>query len=182
MKGFVREDRWCSLCGLNCGLCPMKLEGRCPGCGGGPGNQACAMARCSLEHGGVTYCIQCAEYPCARYDGFDEADSFISHLRRAKDLEKLRRIGPAAYAAEQREKQALLLSLLEWHQEGRRKTLYRQAVNLLNLTDLRSILVELDESREILSRGERAALAEERLQAAADRAGVSLRLRRRGKP
>ena len=92
MKGFIREDRWCSLCGLNCGLCPMNLEGRCPGCGGGAGNQSCALARCSLDHGGVAYCIQCGEYPCARYEGFDDSDSFISHLRRAADLEKLREV------------------------------------------------------------------------------------------
>ncbi|MEE0420332.1 MAG: DUF4268 domain-containing protein [Lachnospiraceae bacterium] len=25
MKDFVRDNLWFSLCGLNCGLCPMKL-------------------------------------------------------------------------------------------------------------------------------------------------------------
>ena len=50
MKGFTREDKRFSLCGLNCGLCPMQIGGYCPGCGGGEGNQSCAIARCSLEH------------------------------------------------------------------------------------------------------------------------------------
>ncbi len=35
MMGFAREDQLFSLCGLNCGLCPMQLDGYCPGCGGG---------------------------------------------------------------------------------------------------------------------------------------------------
>ena len=39
MKGFIRSDRLFSLCGLNCGLCTMRLGGCCPGCGGGEGNQ-----------------------------------------------------------------------------------------------------------------------------------------------
>ena len=55
MKGFKRENRLLSLCGLNCGLCTMYLGKYCPGCGGGEGNQPCAMARCSLQHPGVEY-------------------------------------------------------------------------------------------------------------------------------
>ena len=180
MKGFTREDRWCSLCGLNCGLCPMNLEGRCPGCGGGTGNQSCALARCSLDHGGAAYCIQCGEYPCARYEGFDGFDSFISHLHRAADLEKLREIGPEAYGAEQRERRALLLALLDRHEEGRRKTLFRQAANLLDLSVLRAVLAELDAAEE-QPRRERAALAERRCRAAAEQAGSPLSLRRKAK-
>ena len=64
MKGFKRQNQLFSLCGLNCGLCPMFLNKNCPGCGGGEGNQACKIARCSIEHGGVEYCFQCSEYPC----------------------------------------------------------------------------------------------------------------------
>ena len=35
MKGFKRNNQLLSLCGLNCGLCPMHIDGYCPGCGGG---------------------------------------------------------------------------------------------------------------------------------------------------
>ena len=75
MKGFTREETRFSLCGLNCTLCPMRLGGYCPGCGGGAGNQSCAIAKCSLEHGGVLFCWECPEYPCSRYEGFDGGDS-----------------------------------------------------------------------------------------------------------
>ena len=66
MKDFTREYTECSLCGLNCLLCPMQVGGYCPGCGGGPGNQSCAIARCSLDKGGYAFCSDCSAYPCAR--------------------------------------------------------------------------------------------------------------------
>lgn len=72
MKGFTRKEPMFSLCGLNCALCSMHVGGYCPGCGGGEGNQSCALARCSLEHGGLEFCADCAEYPCARYEGYND--------------------------------------------------------------------------------------------------------------
>lgn len=104
MKGFVHDNLLLSLCGLNCGLCPMHLDGRCPGCGGGEGNQSCRIARCSLEHGNVAYCGDCGSYPCEKYQHFDDFDSFITHQRRAADLKRLKKIGESAYSAEQQER------------------------------------------------------------------------------
>ena len=64
MKGFEREDQLFSLCGLNCGLCSMHLGGYCPGCGGGAGNQACAIARCAMQKEDTPmYCSACSEFP-----------------------------------------------------------------------------------------------------------------------
>ncbi len=57
MKDFHRNNLLFSLCGLNCRLCPMKLDKFCPGCGGGEGNLSCKIARCSLQNGGVEYCF-----------------------------------------------------------------------------------------------------------------------------
>ncbi|MCB8611537.1 DUF3795 domain-containing protein, partial [Faecalibacillus faecis] len=88
MKNFKRDNLLFSLCGLNCGLCPMKIDGYCPGCGGGAGNQSCKIARCSMEHGGIEYCFQCGKYPCEKYEGIDEFDSFITHQKRRTDFER----------------------------------------------------------------------------------------------
>lgn len=57
MKGFNRPNQLFSLCGLNCGLCPMFLNQYCPGCGGGEGNQSCKIAKYSMEHDGAQYCF-----------------------------------------------------------------------------------------------------------------------------
>lgn len=100
MKGFTREHTEFSLCGLACLLCPMQVGGYCPGCGGGSGNQSCAIARCSLEQGGPEFCSGCAAYPCARYDEFDAADSFVPHSRRAADLARAGEMGLDAWLAE----------------------------------------------------------------------------------
>ena len=183
MKGFTREDRWCSLCGLNCGLCPMNLEGRCPGCGGGAGNQSCALARCSLDHGGVAYCIQCGEYPCARYEGFDDGDSFVPHRNRQQDIARAQELGLEAYLAQLEEKRAILDALLAGYNDGRRKTLFHTAVYLLPLGELQSVIADLDSRPELAGQPvkERAMAAAELLQQAADRRDISLKLNKKAK-
>lgn len=181
MKGFEREDRLLSLCGLNCGLCAMNLGGYCPGCGGGPGNQGCAIARCAVERGGVAYCFQCGDYPCRRYEGIDRYDSFITHLNQRSDLEKAREIGVAAYGAQQAEKVEILRVLLERYNDGRRKSFYALAVNLLELPRLRAVMARLDgePGLEALPVKERSALAAALLRAEAEDQGVALKPRKK---
>ena len=85
MSGFHRDNPLFSLCGLNCGLCQMYVGRYCPGCGG-EGKGACALARCSGEHGDVPYCFLCDEYPCGRYAGFDEYDTILPARNRQADI------------------------------------------------------------------------------------------------
>ena len=59
-------------------------------------------------------------------------------------MEKMRQIGEDAYNAEQIEKTAILDKLLSEHNDGRRKTLYCAAVNLMELEDLRRIMEQAD--------------------------------------
>ena len=109
MKGFEREDQLFSLCGLNCGLCSMHLGGYCPGCGGGAGNQACAIARCAMQKEDTPlYCSACSEFPCERYAEPDAYDSFITHRNRMQDFMRMHTIGAAAYHKEQLEKIEIL--------------------------------------------------------------------------
>lgn len=140
MKDFKRENLLFSLCGLNCGLCPMNLNQYCPGCGGGEGNQSCSIAKCSLQHGMVEYCFQCENYFCEKYDNIDEFDSFITHQHRKQDTEKCKKLGIRLYSAEQQRKKVLLNHLLNAYNDGRKKTLFCVAVNLLELEDLENII------------------------------------------
>lgn len=183
MKGFTREETRFSLCGLNCGLCPIHLGGYCPGCGGGVGNQSCAIAKCSLKHGGVPFCWECPEYPCSSYDGFDGGDSFVPHRNRQQDIALAREVGLDAYLAQLEEKRAILDALLAGYNDGRRKTLFHTAVYLLPLEDLRAVIVSLNSRPELagLSIKERALAAVELLQDAADRRGISLKLNKKPK-
>lgn len=178
MKGFAREHTEFSLCGLACLLCPMQVGGYCPGCGGGAGNQSCAIARCSLEQGGPEFCNECAAYPCARYDEFDAADSFVPHSRRAADLARAGEMGPDAWLALLRQKRAILDQLLAGWNDGRRRSLYCAAAYLLEPEALRRVMEALASQSDLAAAPvkEKALAAAALLQAEADRAGISLKL------
>ena len=180
MKDFTRVETRFSLCGLNCALCSMRQGGYCPGCGGGAGNQSCAIARCSIQHGGISFCWECPEYPCPRYDGFDDGDSFVPHRSRQQDIALALEMGLDAYLTQLEEKNAILEVLLSSYNDGRRKTLFHTAVYLLPLEDPRMILAELSSLPEMASMQDRARAAAERLQEAANRRGISLKKGKKG--
>ena len=183
VKGFTRAETRFSLCGLNCAGCSMHLRSYCPGCGGGTGNQNCALAKCSLEHGGVQFCWECPEYPCTRYEGFDDGDSFVPHRNRQQDIAREREVGLEAYLAQLEEKRAILHELLDHYNDGRRKTLFNTAVYLLSLEDLRSVMANLGSQPELEDQPikERALAAVGLLQEAASRRGISLKRNKKPK-
>lgn len=179
MKDFKRKNLLFSLCGLNCGLCPMNLNHYCPGCGGGEGNQTCSIAKCSLQHENIEYCFQCAHYPCIRYDRIEEFDSFITHKHQTQDMDKFIKLGAELYSAEQQKKRILLNHLLSAYNDGRKKTLFCVAVNLLELDDLENIVNELDKNTLHLSLKEKAAYAANLFQKAATNKHITLKLRKK---
>jgi len=181
VKNFKRNHPLFSLCGLNCGLCPMHLDNYCPGCGGGVGNQSCTIARCSLQHGGIEYCYLCDEYPCKKYADIDMFDSFITHHNQLKDLEKVKKIGIDAYQIELIEKIEILRYLLANYNDGRRKNFFCIAVNLLELQDVKSILEQIaTETKAVnLTLKEKAILAVNLFQSMAVRRNIVLKLNKK---
>lgn len=179
MKGFIRNNQWLSLCGLNCGLCPMNLSGHCFGCGAD--NQSCKIARCSIAHEKIEYCFQCGSFPCEKYGHIDDFDSFITHKNQMKDIEKARRIGISAYNAEQEEKRKILDFLLENYNDGRRKTLFCIAVNLLEAGEIEKILqaVKYDKEFQEKNKKEQASIIAKQLRDIADVKGIALKLRKK---
>lgn len=177
MKGFKRENPLFSLCGMNCGLCSMHLGGHCGGCGFG--NQSCPIARCSLEHGSIEYCFQCGEYPCERYEYIDEYDSFITHQKRKADLHKAQQCGIEKYNVEQKKKAEILDHLLDQYNDGRKKTLFCLAVNLLESDELEAIVKRADSETSEMPRKEKAAFVSALLQQHASENGFELKLKKR---
>ena len=174
MKGFERKNPYLSLCGLNCKLCSMQLSGHCGGCGFG--NQGCPITRCRMERGEYEYCPQCPEYPCSKYDHVDDYDSFITHRNQKHDLEKLRLIGEETYIQEQKEKRQILDRLLADYNDGRKKTLFCLAVNLMELQTLKEIIVKADcELKELPIKERSSAIA----QLIKSRSDVELKLRKK---
>lgn len=178
MKGFIRKEPLFSLCGLKCGLCVMYIGGYCPGCGGGDGNQPCSIAKCSMQHGNIRFCYECEEYPCAKYDGMDDYDSFVPHRSRQKDFDSARQMGIEAYAAQLHEKMAILDELLANYNDGRRKTFFDTAVYLLELDDVKTVMAKLKAQTNFMELPvkERALAAVRLFQQKADERNISLKL------
>lgn len=176
MDNFNRKNPLLSLCGLNCGLCTMRLGGYCPGCG--QGNKPCKTACCGMQHG-VEYCFECAQYPCPIYEHSDDYDSFITYKNQKADLEKAKTIGADAYSSEQEEKVKLLTLLLDEYNSGREKTLYALAVNLL---DVKEIKLVIDEARRLsneISIKDKAVFVSGKLKKIAKAKDIELKLRKK---
>ena len=181
MINFKRCYPLFSLCGLNCGLCSMHLDNYCPGCGGGAGNQPCAIARCSQRQGGIEYCYLCNEYPCEKYDGIDEFDSFITHRNQLINFAKVNKAGMEAYQSELAEKIEILKYLLLNYNDGRRKSFFCLAVNLLELKDIKAvseqIVIETESGNFTLK--EKALLAVKQFETMAAKRNIVLKLNRK---
>lgn len=85
----------------------------------------------------------------------------------------------AAYQAEQRKKQEILRFLLETCNDGRRKSFFALAVNLLELEELQAAMEQLAEEPENVPLKERAVQAAALLQAVASRREIELKLRKK---
>lgn len=88
-------------------------------------------------------------------------------------MEKMQRIGDEAYNAEQVEKRQILDRLLAEYNDGRKKTLFCLAANLLPLEDLRTVFEDTDLQLPVK---ERAKMMEKRLR---EKSGIELKLRRK---
>lgn len=174
-KEQLRHYPMFSLCGLNCGCCTLQLGGHCPGCGA-PGRPSCRLLKCAVAHGNVKYCCDCAEYPCERMSETTDTVSFVTCRHRLKDLEQLREIGPEAFEAIQDRKQAILKTLLENFNDGRRKSFYSLAITLLPLADCETVMTELKiQVNASLTLKEKALIAVQLFQDCAGQAGIILK-------
>lgn len=183
MEYKQREYPLFSACGLNCGLCPRyQMDGvsKCPGCSGADfltKHPTCGVLSCA-QRKEVEFCFQCSGYPCKKYDGADKSDSFITHMHQLSDMQKAKTVGIDAYMHGLNEKINLLEQLIANYDDGRRKSFFCLAVNLLDGEDIRHIhesltlVLNLDTPIK-----EKAAMAARLLNEAADKQGILLKLR-----
>jgi len=149
MEYQVRKYPLFSACGLNCGLCPRYHadgKSKCPGCAGegfSAVHPSCGVLSC-CQRKGIEYCSLCEDYHCKKYDGADLSDSFITHKNQFYDLGKAKQIGMEIYETELNEKVRVLEELLNDFNDGRRKSFYCAAVNLLELQDIKTVMRQID--------------------------------------
>ena len=187
MEHHNREYFLFSACGLNCGLCPHYYTSgvsKCPGCGGQEWwarGMSCGLLSCTQRRG-LDYCFECGEYPCARFAHATTFDAFITHKNQLDDLSRAKAEGIVSYREVQQAKMGILQSLLADYDDGRRKSLFCTAVNLLPLPDLQEVTRRIaSEAASAVSVAERARVAARLLEELAQAQGVSLRLRKKPK-
>lgn len=190
MKQYSRTTPQFSLCGLNCCLCPrFRTTGssRCSGCGGADfydKHPACGIISCSLRHGGVEYCFQCSEYPCNRYVGINEKDSFITYKNVPMDMDTAKNNGVGRYLNQLTKKSLILDDLLKDWDNGRMKAYFCLAVNLLPLSDLEVAMSTLEhrksqqEKSSSVDSALNARIAKDYFDKLSEEKGISLHLRR----
>ena len=181
MREPLRKYPLFSLCGLCCACCPMfhiSEERHCTGCGG-EGRPACAVIRCAKRHGGVEFCFECPEYPCERYRG-ERPDSFVPVRNAQKEFDQIKAVGPRAHQELMNEKAMRIRFLLSNYNDGRKKSFFCLAVNLLDPETVGAALARLSgQTRPGMTVKEKAALAVGIFQEAADRQNVVLKLNKK---
>jgi hypothetical protein len=181
MENKTRNYPLFSVCGLNCGLCPRfhtTGTSKCPGCAGEGFSEVhppCGALTC-CQRKEFEYCFLCHEYPCKKFVSADLTDSFITHKNQFRDLDKAKRIGMETYKAELNEKVMLLEELLKNHDDGRRKSFYCLAVNLLELADVKSVMENIADATYDVK--EKATIAVRLFEKMAEQRGVLLKLRK----
>jgi len=100
------------------------------------------------------------------------------HRNQKKDLEKMKRIGLEAYQKELHEKMNVLDLLLSDYNDGRRKSFYCLAVNLLEIDDLKSVMedIESEVGSNQVTISEKAKIAVKIFETMADRRNIHLKL------
>ena len=94
-------------------------------------------------------------------------------------MDKAKRMGMEAYAAELNEKMDCLKRLLENYDDGRRKGFYCLAVNLLDLMDITAVMKRIAiETNPADPVKEKAKTAARLFQAVADERNITLKLRK----
>lgn len=145
MHEYNREYPFFALCGLNCGLCPRHYtdgDSKCPGCGGAGfhlKHPSCTVITCNRKHDNVEFCFQCSLYPCERYKKPNNVDSFITYKNVLADFADAKK-DLSHYKQVLNEKINILNLLIDRYNDGKRKSYYCIAVNLLSLEDLKVIM------------------------------------------
>jgi len=178
----IRKHPLFSACGLNCGLCPRYYtdgDSKCPGCGGKDFSEKhppCGVLSCS-QRSKIEYCYLCNEYPCKKYNKW-KTDSFITHQNMMKDFEKAKNIGIKAYKKELTEKIKILNDLLANYNDGKRKSLFCLAVNLLELIDVKYVIKQLKKTikSDDLSIKEKSIIAVQLFEKIAEEKNIALKL------
>lgn len=171
-------------CGLDCGLCPRYYtvgSSRCPGCLGPDffnKHPSCSFITCCVKKKNLEVCAECAEFPCSKFDGFDAADSFLTHRKAIPNLDLIRKYGLEAFIKQQKKRIELLEEMLNEFDEGRSKSYYCIAATVMEIDELKKALAKARKDSTGLDIKGKAKLLHSKLDEIAEQKVYFLRLRK----
>jgi hypothetical protein len=119
----LREEKiLAGCCGLYCGLCPRyqsTAKSRCEGCKVISLAISCKIYNCCVKKKGFVTCADCGAWPCEKFEGFFDRDSFVSRKACRPNTRRIKKVGLKTWLQEQREKKVMLEHLLADYNEGR---------------------------------------------------------------
>lgn len=133
-------------CGIQCGLCPRYHTigaSRCPGCAGKDfslKHPSCSIITCCVKNKGHETCADCGDLPCTKIASWDKADSFVTHKNTLTNLRAIAKHGISEHVKELRARMKILRQLLHRYDDGRSKSFYCLAANLLPLRSLKGVM------------------------------------------
>lgn len=136
------------------------------------------MITCSIKNGLIEYCAQCEQYPCQRFEQ-SPYDFFVSYKHVRRRLQTIREQGPAVVEDELNQRIAILEQLLAEYNDGKRKSLYCLATELMDVEDLAAVIQTAAQGGQEVSLREKALTVTRLLQESAGQRGIELRLRRK---
>ena len=176
------------VCGLDCGLCPhfyTEGDSRCPGCCGKDffnKHPSCGFITCCVKKKGVEVCALCEEFPCTRFKDVGNYDSFVTYRNVMITLDFIKKHGIEKYYSKQKERMALLVSMLETFNDGRKKSFYCIACSLLSVEGLKNALTQalsITKEKKIKEVKEKAKVLKTLLDEASSLENVELSLRKK---
>ncbi len=143
-------------CGLDCGLCPRYYtvgSSRCPGCAG-PGffdkHPSCGFITCCVTKRRFEVCAQCPDFPCSKFKSEEEyrqlkgSSSYPPCRKLMPNLKFIEKRGLKEFLEQQRQRMAMLQTMLERFNDGRSRSFYCRMTALLDVESLRGALAAAD--------------------------------------
>jgi len=94
---------------------------------------SCKIFNCCVKDKRLVTCAECDDFPCEKYTGFFDWESFVTHKVCRPNIERIRKVGLGKWLAEQRQRGAMLENLLANYNEGRSRSFYCIATALTPL-------------------------------------------------
>ncbi len=139
------------ICGLSCRLCPnynMDTKSRCLGCKSKDRMAVgCPFITCAIKKKGIEFCWDCEESKtCEKWKKHRETgkkvDSFKCYQKLEDDIAFIQKNGVTEFEKVQKIREQVLSEMLTKFNEGRSKSYYCIAATVMEIEELKEVLVK----------------------------------------